>query len=124
MYGNGETELAYYDDDIGEGNDGHDSDNPSEVEANESHQGSIESDLEEDNERAPISSNASIVSIRPASLLADLTREQLQDQARERVRQQLEDKKKKDRQRGAFRKRNSNKTYLKGKRVYNYDLGM
>jgi RIO kinase 2 len=50
--------------------------------------------------------------------VANLTREQLHEQAKERVRQQLEAQKKKGRQRGAFRKRNSNKSYLKGKRVY------
>jgi hypothetical protein len=61
--------------------------------------------------------------ILPPGQLADLTRQQLQEQARLRVQQQLEAQKKKGRQRGAFRKRNSNKSYLKGKRVFT-DLGM
>ncbi|CAJ1939947.1 unnamed protein product [Cylindrotheca closterium] len=55
--------------------------------------------------------------------LANLSREQLEEKARQRVKQQLEIQKKKGRQRGAFRKRNSNKTYLKGKRVYQ-DFGI
>eukprot|EP00980_Cylindrotheca_fusiformis_P021778 scaffold8600_cov111-Cylindrotheca_fusiformis.AAC.10 len=54
----------------------------------------------------------------PPGQLADMTREQLQEKAKERVKQQLDTQKKKNRQRGAFRKRNSNKTYLKGKRVF------
>jgi RIO kinase 2 len=61
--------------------------------------------------------------ILPPGQLADLTRQQLQEQAKLRVQQQLETQKKKGRQRGAFRKRNSNKSYLKGKRVFT-DLGM
>jgi RIO kinase 2 len=61
--------------------------------------------------------------ILPPGQLTDLTRQQLQEQARLRVQQQLEAQKKKGRQRGAFRKRNSNKSYLKGKRVFT-DLGM
>lgn len=54
----------------------------------------------------------------PPGQLADLNRDELQERARQRVKQQLETQKKKGRQRGAFRKRNSNKSYLKGKRVY------
>ncbi|KAL3910238.1 MAG: hypothetical protein SGARI_002221 [Bacillariaceae sp.] len=76
----------------------------------------------EDREDQSVMSNPA-VDILPPDQLAGMTREQLQEQARERVKQQLEVKKKKDRQRGAFRKRNSNKSYLKGKRVFN-DLGM
>jgi RIO kinase 2 len=56
--------------------------------------------------------------ILPPGQLANLSREQLQEQARLRVRQQLETEKKKGRQRGAFRKHNSNKSYVKGKRVF------
>ena len=55
--------------------------------------------------------------------IANMSREQLHEQAKERVKQQLEAQKRKGRQRGAFRKHNSNKSYLKGKRVYdNADL--
>lgn len=61
--------------------------------------------------------------ILPPGQLADLDRQQLQEQARLRVQQQLEAKKKKERQRGAFRKRNSNKSYVKGKRVFQ-DVGL
>jgi len=42
-----------------------------------------------------------------------------EEKARERVRRHLEDKKKSMRKRGAFRSRNSNKTYVKGKRIMN-----
>ena len=66
-------------------------------------------------------SHASV--ILPPQQLSEVTRQQLQEQAKLRVRQQLETQKKKGRQRGAFRKRNSNKTYSKGKRVFT-DIGM
>lgn len=59
----------------------------------------------------------------PPGQLTDLSRQQLQDKARERVKQQLDTQKKKGKQRGAFRKSNSNKTYLKGKRIYT-DFGI
>mmetsp|Transcript_45403 Transcript_45403/g.109973 ORF Transcript_45403/g.109973 Transcript_45403/m.109973 type:complete len:590 (-) Transcript_45403:95-1864(-) len=70
--------------------------------------------------------NGSVMTNRSAFLdgeLANLSREQLEEKARQRVKQQLEMQKKKNKQRGAFRKRNSNKTYLKGKRVYQ-DFGI
>lgn len=54
----------------------------------------------------------------PPSELANLSRRELQEQAKARVQAHLESQKKKNRQRGAFRKRNSNKSYSKGKRVY------
>jgi hypothetical protein len=72
---------------------------------------SIES-REEDN--ATITSSAMM----EPSQFADMTRQQLQEQARLRVQQHLETTKKKGRQQGAFRKHNSNKSYLKGKRVF------
>ncbi len=56
-------------------------------------------------------------------LLTEMNRQQLQEVARLRVQQQLEAQRKKDRQRGAFRKRNSNKSYVKGKRVFQ-DVGI
>jgi RIO kinase 2 len=49
--------------------------------------------------------------------LQNMSREQLQELAKERVRRQLEDAKRKSRKQGAFRKRNRNKNYVKGKRV-------
>ena len=68
--------------------------------------------------------NASTVSgatrnsfILPPEQLANMTREQLQEHAKQRVKQQLDSQKKKGRQRGAFRKHNNNKNYVKGKRV-------
>jgi RIO kinase 2 len=75
--------------------------------------GSIES--EDDVEAPNVPRSASVVS---TGQLADRTREQLQEQARERVQQQLDNQKKKEKQRGAFQKRNSNKKFLKGKRVF------
>lgn len=56
-------------------------------------------------------------------LLNEMNRQQLQEIARLRVQQQLEVQKKKNQQRGAFRKRNSNKSYVKGKRVFQ-DVGV
>lgn len=50
--------------------------------------------------------------------LANLSRNQLQEQAKARVQLHLESQKKKNSQRGAFRKKNNNKSYSKGKRVY------
>jgi RIO kinase 2 len=79
--------------------------------------GSIESG--EHDVDAFTSSNVSV----NTTQLANMSREQLQEQARERVRLQLENQKRKDRQKGAFRKKNSNKTYIKGKRVFT-DLGV
>lgn len=89
--------------------------------------GSIESNEEDGREEEAsvspsIARDASILAL-PAGQLTGMTRQQLQEQARERVQQQLDVDKKKNRQRGAFRKRNSNKSYIKGKRVFN-DLGM
>lgn len=52
------------------------------------------------------------------SRLTNLSRRELQEQAKARVRAHLESQKKKNRQKGAFRKRNNNKNYSKGKRVY------
>ncbi|GKY94418.1 hypothetical protein MPSEU_000407600 [Mayamaea pseudoterrestris] len=49
--------------------------------------------------------------------IMSMSREQIQERARIRVRQHLDKQKLAVRQQGAFRKRNSNKTYIKGKRV-------
>lgn len=48
---------------------------------------------------------------------AALTRDQLEELAKARVRKQLVDDKRKSRKKAAFRKRNTNKTYVKGKHV-------
>jgi hypothetical protein len=45
-----------------------------------------------------------------------------EEKARARVRRQLDEQKRKNGKKGAFRSRNSNKTYVKGKRVMN-DVG-
>jgi RIO kinase 2 len=45
------------------------------------------------------------------------SREELEEIARVRVRRQLDEQRRRSRTRGAFRKRNSNKTYVKGKRI-------
>jgi RIO kinase 2 len=79
-------------------------------------------DSEHEDEALPRSSG-SVTNILPPGQLIDLTCEQLQEQARERVRLQLESQKRKDRQKGAFRKKNSNKTYIRGKRIYS-DCGV
>lgn len=50
-------------------------------------------------------------------------REKLEEQAKARVSRQLEEQKKKGRRKGAFRSRNSNKSYAKGKRVMQ-DIGL
>lgn len=62
--------------------------------------------------------SASLSVFPPPSELSNLSRRELQEQAKARVQAHLESQKKKNRQRGAFRKRNSNKSYCKGKRVY------
>jgi RIO kinase 2 len=118
---NGETELKYHRD--GDDSNSEESDaegNSEEENDNHSLDGSIDNEESNLEDGATMTSSVNIV---PTEQLADMTRQQLQEQARERVKQQLEAKKKKDRQRGAFRKRNSNKSYIKGKRVFN-DLGM
>jgi RIO kinase 2 len=48
-----------------------------------------------------------------------MSRAEMEIQVRQRVHKQIEDDKKKSRKQGAFRKRNSNKTYVKGRRVMN-----
>lgn len=49
--------------------------------------------------------------------LQAMTREKLSEVARERVKKQLDEERRRSRQKGAFRKRNANKSYVKGKRV-------
>lgn len=62
--------------------------------------------------------NVSLSAMPPPVELASLSRRELEEEARSRVRAHLESQKKKNRQKGAFRTRNSNKSYSKGKRVY------
>lgn len=56
------------------------------------------------------------------SLLTVQSRAIAEEKARARVRRQLDEQKRKNGKKGAFRSRNSNKTYVKGKRVMN-DVG-
>jgi RIO-like serine/threonine protein kinase len=49
--------------------------------------------------------------------LQSLTREQLEERVKDRVRRQLEEQRRRSRKQSAFRKSNNNKTYVKGKRV-------
>lgn len=70
-----------------------------------------------------ISRRSNAVFVEGGELLTEMSRAQLQEQARLRVQQQLDSQKKKSRQQGAFRKRNSNKSYVKGKRVFQ-DVGL
>jgi len=72
---------------------------------------------------APLASSELSVTIQGSELLTEMNRQQLQEQARLRVQQHLDARKKKDRSRGAFHKRNSNKSYEKGKRVFQ-DIGL
>lgn len=62
--------------------------------------------------------NVSLSAIPPPAELTGMSRRELEEEARARVRAHLESQKKKSRQKGAFRTRNSNKSYSKGKRVY------
>lgn len=63
--------------------------------------------------------NATTTSIISKTDMLRLSREELEQKVRLRVQKQMEDSKKKASKQGAFRKRNSNKTYVKGKRVMN-----
>lgn len=79
--------------------------------ANDSESDSVSSDRNEE-ERQEID----------LSLLEAQSRAVAEEKARARVRRQIEEEKRKRSQKGAFRSRNSNKTYVKGKRVMN-DIG-
>mmetsp|Transcript_32799 Transcript_32799/g.48845 ORF Transcript_32799/g.48845 Transcript_32799/m.48845 type:complete len:644 (-) Transcript_32799:415-2346(-) len=56
-------------------------------------------------------------SVTVSSLFTQKTQSEIEERARARVRQQLNDRKKNHRRKGAFRTRNSNKTFVKGTRV-------
>lgn len=57
------------------------------------------------------------LSLLDSTELQALTREKLSEVAKERVRRQLDEERRRTKQKGAFRKRNTNKNYVKGKRV-------
>lgn len=100
----GEESDVHGDDDQGLESDGVDSDGDSIP--GQQHQDKQEHDL----------------TVIDTSLLQAQSRAAAEEKARARVRRQLEDAKKKRGKQGAFRSKNSNKTYVKGKRVMN-DVG-
>jgi RIO-like serine/threonine protein kinase len=55
--------------------------------------------------------------------LQSLSRDQLEERVKDRVRRQLEEQRRQSRKKNAFRKGNNNKTYVKGKRVF-LDAGL
>jgi RIO kinase 2 len=57
------------------------------------------------------------LSMMGSEAMQSMTREMLQTSARDRVRRQIEEQRRRRRKQGALRKGNSNKTYVKGKRV-------
>eukprot|EP00546_Thalassionema_frauenfeldii_P014220 CAMPEP_0178912362 /NCGR_PEP_ID=MMETSP0786-20121207/10219_1 /TAXON_ID=186022 /ORGANISM="Thalassionema frauenfeldii, Strain CCMP 1798" /LENGTH=548 /DNA_ID=CAMNT_0020584933 /DNA_START=78 /DNA_END=1724 /DNA_ORIENTATION=- len=56
------------------------------------------------------------------TIFTERSRAVAEEEARRRVKQHLEERKKKNSKKGAFRSRNNNKTFIKGKRVYD-DFG-
>eukprot|EP00546_Thalassionema_frauenfeldii_P000280 CAMPEP_0178933112 /NCGR_PEP_ID=MMETSP0786-20121207/23065_1 /TAXON_ID=186022 /ORGANISM="Thalassionema frauenfeldii, Strain CCMP 1798" /LENGTH=577 /DNA_ID=CAMNT_0020610625 /DNA_START=74 /DNA_END=1808 /DNA_ORIENTATION=+ len=52
------------------------------------------------------------------TIFTERSRAVAEEEARRRVKQHLEERKKKNSKKGAFRSRNNNKTFIKGKRVY------
>ena len=116
---NRDSELYYYYQNKKETVDEEDEDEQDEAdESAEEQQDDDNHSIESREEEETVVSSASQMMILPTDQLHNLTREQLQEQAKLRVRQQLDTQKKKNRQRGAFRKTNSNKSYVKGKRVF------
>jgi RIO kinase 2 len=70
----------------------------------------VEEESSDDDDDVPASASAAD--------LVGMDREQMRERAKAQVRRQIEGQKRKDRKHGAFRKRNSNKTFVKGKRVF------
>mmetsp|Transcript_10267 Transcript_10267/g.21531 ORF Transcript_10267/g.21531 Transcript_10267/m.21531 type:complete len:247 (+) Transcript_10267:1-741(+) len=68
-------------------------------------------------------SHAGGISISGMSRVSQLSYAEAEQRARERVRRHLEENKRKSSKKGAFKTRNSNKSYAKGKRVVN-DFGL
>lgn len=78
-----------------------------------------EKSIKSEEDRTSHGMDNEILSITPSpDELINLSHRELQEQAKARVQVHLEHIKRKNRQRGAFRKRNSNKSYIKGKRVH------
>jgi RIO kinase 2 len=83
----------------------------------------IAKEIDQFNENAGSVAEDGQVEVEVANLLLDdeelqsLTRDQLEERVKDRVRRQLEEQRRKSRKQNAFRKGNNNKTYVKGKRV-------
>jgi hypothetical protein len=83
----------------------------------------ITKEIDQFNENAGSVAEDGQVEVEVANLLLDdeelqsLTRDQLEERVKDRVRRQLEEQRRKSRKQNAFRKGNNNKTYVKGKRV-------
>ena len=67
--------------------------------------------------------NVSISGMSHVSRVSTISYAEAEERARERVRRHLEDRKRASGRKGAFKTRNSNKSYAKGKRVMN-DFGL
>ena len=81
------------------------------------------SDEEDNHSRDDSRAAASVVSFSPSLASSRMDRSQIEEIAKARVRKQLEERKKRAKKQGAFRKGNSNKTYVKGRRVVE-DFGL
>ena len=68
------------------------------------------------NENNTVAADRSVLDLQD-DILQSFDRKRLEEIAKERVRKQLEDQRRKSRKMGAFRRRNNNKTFVKGKRV-------
>jgi len=80
----------------------------------------LEDEEDEDTERniaVSVEFDRSVDDLDSSSLLLPGSREELEAEAKARVRKQLEGQKRKGRMRNAFQKRNNNKNYIKGKRI-------
>lgn len=75
----------------------------------------LDDDLQSSATESQVSSNSKHVV--DASLVHSMDHAQLMQHAKERVRRQLAEERKKNRKKGAFRSGNRNKSYVKGKRV-------
>lgn len=108
-----EVEESVDDEDLDDSDDDEAADQHQDVQANE--------ELDSDNDSTSDDRQEQVSQI-DTSLLEAQSRAKAEEKARARVRRQLEDQKKRNGKKGAFRSRNSNKTYVKGKRVVN-DVG-
>lgn len=82
-------------------------------------------DIDDDNQsRMTTNTEARLenLSLLESEELQSLTRSKLEEIAKERVRRQLDEQRRKSRKKGAFRKGNSNKSFVKGKRVFSESL--